>query len=88
MIINFVKFKLSCIVILLNEIREVTNAVSKSNWLRNNADNKYSYVINNICVTLDATEVLDMPSIPVAQALYYKLPGSTFIYQLPFNNDK
>lgn len=87
--VNFIKFKIECIQELLLEISESTQALYKNpDWLKDNAQNKYSYVVNNRVFKIDAEELLTCPSVVILLAESYGLPGATFLLKLHSNYEK
>ena len=87
--VNFIKFKIECIQELLLEISESTQAIYKNpDWLKDNTQNKYSYVIHNRVFKVDAKEVLTYPSVVILLAESYNLPGASFLLKLHSNYEK
>ena len=87
MIINFIKFKIACLQTFLIETKEVLQAVPKTNWLKDNLNNKYSFYTGTGVVTEDASKVIrDIPTV-IFEALFFKIPGSKYIYKLHNKNN-
>ena len=82
MIYRFLKFKLNCIIAMFQELDETLLAIPSTNWLRNNADNKYTSVSYNSVFSFDAEDVITDIPIPILKALYYNIPGAWTIFKL------
>ena len=87
--VNFIKFKIDCFICLLEETNEAVQGMFKNpNWIKNNMENKYSFVIDNHLIIQDARCCLKEISIPMSLALFYNLPGSLYLEKLHLNYEK